>query len=285
VPDLRLETGVTLSVDITGPDGADTVLLANGLTMSIAAWDGLTARLSSEFRVVRYDMRGQGRSESPPGPHRPEAHAADLHALVRSLGLRDLHLVGLSNGGLVAMLTAARLEDEAPGTIDTLAVIDAFGRVDAHLRLVLRSWRAALDAGGPGLRFDVAAPWVWGQRFLAEHEGALVAQREVAAGAAPERVASLVDGLAGFEGNAWSALRALDRPVLAICGEDDVLTPVRCSAEIVRGARDGRLVVVEGAGHAAPVERPEAIDLALREFWMLSGEGRPARRKVRHDAN
>jgi len=283
--DLDLATGIRVRVDVSGPEGARTVLLANGLTMSLASWDPLAARLGRDHRVVRYDMRGQGDSDDPPGPHTPQAHAADLEALVRALGLRDLHVVGLSNGGLVAMLAAARLEQDAPGTIDTLTVIDSFGRVDAHLRLVMRSWLAALDAGGPGLRFDVAAPWVWGHEFVRAHGDAVAAARTAAAAAAAGRVRSLVGGLVAFDGDAWGPLVALDRPVLAVCGADDVLTPVRCSREIVGRARDARLVVVERGGHALPIERPDAVESALREFWALSGEGRPARTGGHRDHN
>jgi 3-oxoadipate enol-lactonase len=285
VADLLLDTGVRVHVSVSGPETARTVLLVNGLTMSVAAWDGLAAGLQVDHRVVRYDMRGQGLSQSPAGPHRPEHHAADLHALVRALGLRDVHLVGLSNGGLVSMLVAARLEAEVPGTIDTLTVMNSFGRVDAHLRLVLASWRAALDAGGAGLRFDVAAPWVWGHAFVAEHAASLPALRALAAAAPVESVASLIDGLAGYGGDAWAPLAALDRPVLALGGADDVLTPVRCSAELMTHARDARLVIIDGAGHGAPIERPDAVARALREFWALSGEGRPAAPGGRHAAN
>jgi 3-oxoadipate enol-lactonase len=285
VADLLLDSGVRLHVVVTGREEGPTVLLVNGLTMSVPAWDALASRLGVDHRVVRYDMRGQGLSEGPPGPHRPEHHADDLHALVRALGLRDLHLVGLSNGGLAAMLAAARMEAEAEGTIDTLTVVDSFGRVDAHLRLVLASWRSALDAGGPGLRFDVAAPWVWGHAFVAEGSETLPALRALAAAAPPLSVAALIDGLAGYDGDAWAALAGLDRPLLAICGADDVLTPVRCSAEVVRHARDGRLVVIDGAGHGAPIERPDAVEGALREFWTLSGEGRRARGGGRRAAN
>jgi 3-oxoadipate enol-lactonase len=285
VADLLLDTGVRVHVSISGPETAPPVLLVNGLTMSVPAWDGLAAALQTDHRVVRYDMRGQGLSESPAGPHRPEHHAADLHALVRALGLRDVHLVGLSNGGLVAMLVAARLEAESAGTIDTLTVMNSFGRVDAHLRLVLASWRAALDAGGAGLRFDVAAPWVWGHAFVAEHAGSLPALRDLAAAAPPERVAALIDGLAAYGGDAWPALAAFDRPLLALSGADDVLTPVRCSAELMTHARDARLVIIDGAGHGAPIERPEAVERALREFWTLACEGRSAAAGGRHAAN
>jgi 3-oxoadipate enol-lactonase len=278
VSELQLATGVRVHVDVTGPPDARPVLLVNGLTMATASWDALAARLATDHRVIRYDMRGQGTSEDPPGPHTPARHAADLEALVRTLALHGGHVVGLSNGGLVAMLAAARIEAEAPGTLDTLTVIDSFGTVDAHLRLVMASWLAALAAGGPGLRFDVAAPWVWGHAFVRAHPHAVAAAREAAAVVERERVRSLVAGLAGFEGDAWATLAALDRPVLAICGADDVLTPVRCSAEVVRHARDGRLVVIEGGGHALPLERPDAVEAALREFWMLAHEGRPRRR-------
>jgi hypothetical protein len=75
--------GVRLRARIDeGPVGAPTVLLANGLMMALEAWQGLADDLLRDHRVVRYDMRGQGGSDDPDGPHLVEANATDLAALV-----------------------------------------------------------------------------------------------------------------------------------------------------------------------------------------------------------
>ena len=265
-PGVRLRTRVD-----EGPEGAPTVLLVNGLMMAIEAWQGLTTDLLADHRVVRYDQRGQGGSDDPEGPHRIETHAEDLVALVAALsrehGLADFHLVGLSSGAPAAVLAAAAIEAEEPGRIRSLAACDGFVVADAHLRLVVRAWLAAHEVGGPLHRFDIATPWVWGAAFLRDQEDALATWRAAAATTDPRRAHALIAGMAAFEADAGPALATLRCPVLALHGEDDVMTPVRHGRALLRHAAAGRLATIPDAGHASPIERPAAVAAALRSFW------------------
>ena len=59
-------------------------------------------------------------------------------------------------------------------------------------------------------------------------------------------------------------LRTLDVPFLALCGELDALTPPPLSEAMAAAAPRGRVVVVPGAGHMAPMERPGPVVAALR---------------------
>lgn len=315
-------SGVRLRARIDqGPEGAPTVLLVNGLMMAIEAWQGLATDLLGDHRVIRYDQRGQGGSDDPDGPHRIEAHAEDLVALVDALtrehGLETFHLVGLSSGVPAAVLAAAAIEAgptgpataaaaieagtpepataaaaieaAAPRRVRSLTACDGFVVADAHLKLVVRAWLAAHEVGGPVHRFDVATPWVWGQAFLRDQEAALASWREAASATDPRRAHALIAGMAAFEADAGPALATLRCPVLALHGEDDVMTPARHGRALLRHAADGRLAIVREAGHAAPIERPAAVAAALRAFWaeadgggaaagapVARGAGRPA---------
>lgn len=277
------------------------VLLVNGLTMSTAAWEPLTLLLSPERTVVRYDMRGQGQSDAPPGPYRRERHAADLLAVLRELtraGLAPVHLVALSNGAYVSQLVAAMLSapelvvEQRHGPADVLRVeasdlpltasiasltlLDTFARVDAHLAAVLRSWLSALNLGGPSARFDTAAPWVWGPRFLAEQQTALDAAKEQAAAQAPEPVEALTEGLlleAGQQFDLAPALRQFAAPLLVAFGEDDLLTPLRTNRDVLtQFGRGGEPTAVADAGHALPIENPSALARLLRPFLKAADE-------------
>jgi len=245
------------------------VLFANGLTMDTTAWEGVAAALPPRYATVRYDARGQGLSDKPAGPYTPEQHASDLLALLDALALPPVHLVGLSNGGLVAMLAAG----QAPDRFRSLALVDTFPRVDAFLRATLRGWRAAIQAGGSALRFDVATPWVWGHAFLAEHEEEVLAFRDGAAAADPRPVLALIEGLLGFAGDAGPGLRGFPGALAVLVGDDDVLTPLRFSREILQSAGRGRLELVHGAGHASPIERPDEVARILAEA-LAEAEGR-----------
>ena len=265
MPEATLPTGVTLHWERSGiVEDAPTVFV-NGLTMDTTTWQALADVLGQELGVIRYDCRGQGRSDKPEGPYTTMQHAADLVALLDHLELDRVHLVGLSNGGLVSMVAAGEMAASEPERIASLTVVDSFAEVDTALELIVTSWKHALRAGGAALRFDVATPWVWGHEFLARHQEEVLALREKAAQADPRVIEALIDGLLDF-GNAYQSVAAFRGPMLVLVGADDVLTPPRYSRTILEYARDARLTILPGAGHASPIERPHLVADAIRSF-------------------
>lgn len=270
MPKLKLRTDVELHYKLRGR--GETLVFVNGLTMDTSSWKPLELHFD-DYQTLRYDCRGQGKSDKPAGPYTPEQHSDDLLALLKGLELSQVHLIGLSNGGLISMLTAGRVAATADTErIKSVTTIDSLLSVDPILKTTLLSWKAALDSGGPGLRFDVATPWVWGYRFLNSHLEDVLGFRDLAASADPAAIASLIDGAAGFD-SARELWRRYRGPSLAIVGEDDLLTPPRYSQEIVEHAFDGRLELLLEAGHAAPIERPEVVARLIKKFLNSLGAG------------
>lgn len=265
MPRVKVAADVELHYKPGGVKTGETVLFINGLTMDTTAWRQVEGGFADSYRTLRYDCRGQGESDKPVGPYTPEQHAADLKVLLDELDLQTVHLVGLSNGGLIALILAGELAASEPDRIQSVTTIDSFARVDPMLKTVLQSWKAALLAGGSGLRYDVATPWVWGHSFLSERLDDILMLREIAEMADPKVIGYLIDGLTGFD-DARKSLRAFDGPLLAAVGQEDVLTPLRYSHEIVEWARHGVLVTLDKAGHASPLERPEAVVRVVRGF-------------------
>ncbi|GGN02772.1 3-oxoadipate enol-lactonase [Thermus composti] len=237
------------------------VVLLNGIFQRLESWDPVVPHLKG-FSLLRYDMRGQGESEAPQGVYTPRVHAEDLLGLLDQLGWERAALVGLSNGGVVAMELALL----APERFTALVLCCTTPYLDAALRAKVESWLLALRAGGSALRLRVALPWVYGQTFLQAHpelleEAGLAPLLAQAPGAeAQER---LLLGFLALE-DLRPRLKGLSLPALVLYGEEDLLFP-RPYAEALAetlGARLGDLP----AGHAAPVEAPKAFAQAVRAF-------------------
>ena len=103
---------------VEGPDEAPVVVFASSLGTTHEMWDPQAAALAGEYRVLRYDHRGHGRSPVPPGPYTIDELAGDLLALLDDLGIERASLVGLSLGGAVAMHAAL----QAPERFERVAL-------------------------------------------------------------------------------------------------------------------------------------------------------------------
>src|SRR4029450_13781142 len=96
---------------LEGPADAPVVTLAHPLGATLEMWDAQVAALLPRHRVLRYDNRGHGGTEVPPGPYTLEQMADDLLALLNAVGIRETHFVGLSMGGLIGMTAALAYPD------------------------------------------------------------------------------------------------------------------------------------------------------------------------------
>ena len=64
--------GIQMNYEVSGKKKASVVMLSHSLGCSLAMWDPQLGALEPLFQVLRYDIRGHGRSETPPGPYKPE---------------------------------------------------------------------------------------------------------------------------------------------------------------------------------------------------------------------
>lgn len=100
-----------LHYELTGPEDGPAVVFVNALGTDLRIWDQVVGLMPQGLRILRYDKRGHGRSDCPPGPYNMSALIRDLAALMSLISMRDAVVVGLSIGGMIAQgLAARRLE-------------------------------------------------------------------------------------------------------------------------------------------------------------------------------
>ena len=106
--------GAELYCEIGG-EGRPLVLLHDGLP-DRRVWDDRFVAFVPRYRIIRYDRRGYGKSSAP---DRPFSDVSDLHRLLRHLSVDDAYLLGMSNGGKVALEFAL----EHPGMVAALVLV------------------------------------------------------------------------------------------------------------------------------------------------------------------
>lgn len=246
------------------PEG-ETVVFVNGLLTDTASWNGHTAIIGEKYHCLVWDCRGQGQSDKPDEVYETRLHVADLEGLVDALGVEKAHFVGLSNGGAAVLSYAA----DHPDQVLSVVCAGAYASVDTILKVKLTSWVRAMEAGGSPLRFDVAVPWVWGGGYLDKNYEGLLYFREKGANMPVEWAMNLVRG--AMVHDIRDKLPMIEARVLAIVGEEDVLTPPKLSKEIANSVHRGELRVMEGLGHAVALEDVAGWCAVVMDFLASAG--------------
>jgi 3-oxoadipate enol-lactonase len=235
---------------VTGPADAPTLVLSNSIGSALAMWDG-QARLAEHYRVVRYDTRGHGLSDVPPGPYSIDDVGNDVIELLDKLDVERVHFAGLSLGGMTGMWLALN----HPHRLDRLVVLCTA----AHLP---GNWieRAAL------VREQGIGPMVeptLGRWFV---DPALAGPlRPMLAGTPAEGYAGCCELIAGFDVS--GRLGEIAAPTLAIAGAQDPATPPAMLEQIAAGVQNGRLEILDPGAHLVAYEQPEAVtDLILEHL-------------------
>ena len=237
--------------DLHGDEDAPSLVLPCSLGTSRELWD--PAPYARHFRVLRYEHRGHGQSETPPGPYTVGELAGDALALLDELGVERASWIGLSLGGMVAMWIAAC----APERLDRLVLACTSARMPSPQ---LYAERAGLvrEHGIEPVADSVVSRW-----FTAAAPDALRARfRAILAATPAEGYAGCCEALA-----AWDFREELGRiaaPTLVIASADDQATPAADTDLLVRRIPGATSTVLERAGHLANLEQPAAFaDAAL----------------------
>ncbi len=258
--------GVRLAVDVRGH--GPPLLLLNGLGLDMSSWAPQLAAMARSFRVIAYDARGAGRSETPTGPYSTAQMADDALGLLDALGIERAHLLGLSMGGLVAQ----RLAADRPERIERLVLAASAARLPPRARHVIDLWSRLLQAGTAReivLREQFA--WVFSDRLLSDTAAVaeLVTVLSSVPGPSPMGFARQAAACLAHDGG--GLLERIAAPCLVMVGREDALLPVSSSQDLARAVPGARLAVLEGAGHAFASEIPEAFNDAVLRFLTVPG--------------
>jgi pimeloyl-ACP methyl ester carboxylesterase len=253
----------TLFYQVAG-SGRPVVLLHAGIA-DARMWDDQMAAFTPELTVVRYDLRGFGRSSLPPAPF---AHHDDLAGLLRTLALPRVVLVAASMGGEVA--TAFALEH--PDTVEALILVDTLAGNASPSADLHAGWAmvdAALEAGDLASAVELELQqWVDGPARAAGVVDPTVRER------VRQMDAALLDRLAeheqaserGLEPPAATRLAEIQAPTLVIVGELDQ-PDAHCSADaLIAGIAGARKVVIPGAAHLPSMEQPAEFNRIVLDF-------------------
>jgi 3-oxoadipate enol-lactonase len=242
--------------------GAGTpVVLLHGFGLDLQMWDTQVAALAVRHRVIRYDLRGYGRSSLPTA--QPYAHEDDLDALLGLLAARPAHVVGLSNGGRIA----ARFALRHPSAVRSLTLVDS--ALDGHpwSSEWLALWSTITSTAAAGDLEGAKRLWLAHPLFAPAREQPAVA----AALQAAVRRYSAWHWANADPGRAPAvptiqSLAAIQAATLVVVGERDLPDFQRVADTLASAIPGAERVVLPGVGHLANMEAPARFNDLLLNF-------------------
>ena len=141
--------------ELDGPESGPAYVLINGLTQYAELWRGYRdALVAKDFRVLTFDLLGQGESDKPSLFIEQSDQVSTLRALVDLLGKRPVFLAGISFGGLIALRYAIAHGDTLAGLVQ----MSSFAELSPQLLLLGNALRTGLILGGTNYLQDLLLP-------------------------------------------------------------------------------------------------------------------------------
>ncbi|WP_456635302.1 3-oxoadipate enol-lactonase [Bradyrhizobium sp. USDA 10063] len=233
------------------------LLLSNSLAADMTMWDEIVAGAADQFRIVRYDARGHGRSDVPVGPYTIEQLGRDALAIMDALDIRRAVFCGLSLGGLTGMWLGTTHSERFDGLV--------LANTAASFPPAKMWLDRAEQVRASGMQPLVAATmerWLT-KAYRENHQDRSATLGAMIAATPPAGYAACCEVLATTD--MQPHLARISCPVLVICGTHDPSTPPARGEEIVAGIKDATMVTLDAA-HISAVEAAGAFAAEVKKF-------------------
>jgi 3-oxoadipate enol-lactonase len=259
MPRLRVND-VNLYYEFSGPEEGEPLILNNGVFMNTASWALQLPALARRYRVLAYDMRGQGQSEHPDSEYSLELHAEDLTALMDALGIEQAHMVGTSYGGELNLVMGIR----HPERCLSLVIIASVSHSDPLLCAMIERWRLAAGLGDGPLFFRLIYADTYSEGFLVNRPDMVpLAEQRYATLDLPAAV-RLIESFQRF--NVTADLGRIKAPTCIASAELDILKPRHYGEIMHRAIAGSEFHLIPGAGHVAVLERAAEVNTLILGF-------------------
>ncbi len=268
--------GVRLAYDDFGNANDPAILLIMGMATQMTAWPLSFCRGLADrgFYVVRYDNRDVGLSEKmltaripstldmmlKAGINRPlkvsyklDDMATDALELMNALNLNQAHVVGVSMGGMIGQVLAAKHSSRICSLTSIMSSSGDPNLPRASKKVTRALLKRYLGLVKPGLKSTIAFQRLIGSPGFPQSDDELnekvraAFQRSFYPPGFARHMAAIM-----ASGSRVELLKAIKAPSLVIHGRDDVLVPLACGVDTARQIPNAALKIIDGMGHNLP---------------------------------
>lgn len=251
------EKDINIYYELSGLSSGPKIVLIHGLFLNSDCWREQLPAYRPDFNILRFDLRGHGRSTKPNQRFTIRNYIDDLFALLNHLGwTEDLYLVGHSLGGMISLVYAL----ENPTQVKKMVVADSFCFIshEAVTDVLSRVKFSSLPKFASGISTRGLIPY---NEEIANFVTKLVTDHMTKEDCLRATAAS-----AGF--NICKNLNSLNIPTLVLVGKKDIITPVWASEMIHEWLPESELVIIPNAGHLTIFDHSREFNDIVRSFLL-----------------
>jgi 3-oxoadipate enol-lactonase len=242
-----------VSYELVGREERPMVILSCSLGTDRSMWDPQTPALARRHRVLRYDLRGHGRSPAPAGPYSIADLGGDLIALMDRLEIERATLCGVSIGAMTSIWVAAN----APQRVNRLVLCCTSARFGPEAAEVYRARAATVRVQSVDAVADGALERWFTPPFRREQPELMAQIRRGLCETSSDGYAACCEALAALD--LLPALGSISAPTLVIAGAEDPATPPDHGRAIAEGIQGARFELIAGAAHLANIEKADQV--------------------------
>ncbi len=258
--------------ELSGQAGRPVITFLNGLTQNAGLWKSYAEHFVPRgYRVLAYDMLGQGRSSKPVIDIALATHADLLDSLLQQLDIDKTHLCSISFGGIVALDFAIRYGHR----LHSLTAMSTLAELTPQLEMLGTVMLQGLaEVGLPYLQ-SMLYPMNMSSEWIAANRQRIAAMKRAGyIGNDSYAIQNLMESFTAFE-PLTPRLHQITAPTLIMNGEFDFFTPRECHEVIRSRVKNSRLLIVQRAYHAFTLEMPAVtmrqielfLDLVATRTW------------------
>jgi len=257
--------GIHLNYEVKGK-GHPLVMIA-GYSSDHHNWDSVCAvpeGLADHFQLIMVDNRGVGRSESFQAPYNVEDMASDAMGLIAHLGLHRPHVMGSSMGSAVAQAMAHKFSADIGKVVlvHPLLKVSPVAAAIFHFFFHLRMDKIPISRIIEGVM-----PLLFSNSYMTDSKKVSQSIDQIAK--TPEIQSELeqkfqLDALIKFDSR--SLFKTIKNPMLALCGEEDLLCPPRDILDQAHSMSNLKLILIPRMAHLFQIENPIEFSRFAIEF-------------------
>ena len=249
--------GLVIHHLIEGPETLPPLVFVNPLGCDLRVWSEVASILKPDFRVVCYDKRGHGLSESGPDRCEMADFGRDLAALLDVLGIVRASIVGMSIGGMIAQ----ELYRQRPDLVAALMLCGTAAKIGTD-----ESWDERIAAVGRGgiesIAGSVLERWFTAD-FRSRRAPEFAGIRAMLTRTPKQGYLAACGALKRADLRPYAGL--IEAPTLCLVGDEDGSTPVALARQTAGLIKGSRFEIIAGAGHLPNVEKPAAVAELIAE--------------------